>query len=103
VLITSGITGYTAYWVLGLPWQEAFLIGAIVGSTDAAAVFGLFRNAGFELKERTGATLEIEPGSNDPMAISLTITLVQVLQVQCDGNMSLPYSNDIHRFHDDIS
>ncbi|WP_019530054.1 potassium/proton antiporter [Dasania marina] len=95
VLITAGITGYAAYRVLGLPWQEALLIGAIVGSTDAAAVFGLLRNAGFELKERTGATLEIESGSNDPMAIFLTITLVQLLQVQGAGNEGWTVVNEL--------
>ncbi|MCR8921864.1 potassium/proton antiporter [Dasania sp. GY-MA-18] len=97
VLITAAITGYAVYWVLGLPWQEALLIGAIVGSTDAAAVFGLLRNAGFELKERTGATLEIESGSNDPMAIFLTITLVQILQAQGNGNEGWTIVNELFR------
>lgn len=97
VIATAAITGYAAHVILDLPWQEGLLIGAIVGSTDAAAVFGLLRNAGLELKERTGATLEIESGSNDPMAIFLTITLVQILQLSGNGSQSWTIVSELLR------
>lgn len=79
VAISAGGVGAAAAMVLGWPWAEGFLVGAIVGSTDAAAVFGLLHSAGLELKQRSSATLEIESGTNDPMAIFLTITLVTLL------------------------
>ena len=65
--------------MLDLSWTEALLVGAVVASTDAAAVFFLVHARGLRLRPRVGATLEIESGTNDPFAIFLTIALVELL------------------------
>ncbi|GAE33310.1 potassium/proton antiporter [Halalkalibacter akibai] len=77
VLITSAVVATAAKFILDVTWLEAFLFGAIVGSTDAAAVFAGLKNV--NLKERLGATLEAESGTNDPMAVFLTISFIQLL------------------------
>lgn len=85
VVLTAGICGAFAAWILGVGWVEGFLIGAIVGSTDAAAVFSVLNMQGLALKTRVGATLEIESGLNDPMAIFLTIMLVEFMVSRQSG------------------
>ncbi|CAN0432772.1 unnamed protein product, partial [Phaeothamnion confervicola] len=79
VLLTAGIVAVLAWWLLELPPVGAFLVGAIVASTDAAAVFLLLNMRGTELNKRVTATLEVESGINDPMAVFLTVACVEYL------------------------
>jgi potassium/hydrogen antiporter len=75
VLLTAGAVGVAAH-AFGSSWTEALLLGAIVSSTDAAAVFSVLRGGGVHLRPRVGALIEVESGLNDPMAVILTMALV---------------------------
>ncbi|MBI3045548.1 MAG: potassium/proton antiporter [Betaproteobacteria bacterium] len=79
VVITALVVAAITVQLVQFSWLEGLLLGAIVGSTDAAAVFFLLSARGLALKRRVSATLELESGSNDPMAIFLAIILIEAL------------------------
>lgn len=78
VALTAVLIGVFSYLVLGFGLTEGLLLGSIVASTDAAAVFFLLKTGGLQLKPRIGSMLEIESGSNDPVAVFLTLVLVEL-------------------------
>lgn len=77
VVMTAGLVALAAR-AMGLDWTEAILIGAIVSSTDAAAVFSVLRGGGLRLKPRIQSTIEVESCANDPMAVILTLTAIEI-------------------------
>ncbi|MGP4061848.1 potassium/proton antiporter [Halobacillus sp. H74] len=79
VVLTTMIVAIAAKFILHIGWVEAMLVGAIVGSTDAAAVFAVLK--GKNVRGKLEATLEAESGTNDPMAVFLTITFIQLLTI----------------------
>ncbi|HEY6942568.1 potassium/proton antiporter [Dokdonella sp.] len=79
VVVTAALTSLAARVLLDLDPVQALLLGSVVASTDAAAVFFLLRAGGLQLRSRVGATLEIESSANDPVAVLLTTLLAQYL------------------------
>lgn len=95
VVITAAITGFFIYWISGwvadfttLTLMEAFLMAAVMSSTDSASVFSILRSKRQQLKEQLRPMLELESGSNDPMAYMLTILLIEIIQAP-SGEISL--------------
>jgi len=89
VLLTAVLLAMPAVYIFELTPMEGLLLGSIVASTDAAAVFFLLRAGGLQLRHKVGATLEIESGTNDPIAVFLTLVLVQLLMTGADPSIAL--------------
>ena len=79
VVLTAGLVGVCAHFLLNLPWFESFLIGSVVSSTDAASVFNILRSKKLALKFNTAPLLEIESGSNDPISYMLTVIFITLM------------------------
>ncbi|MGB7755990.1 MAG: potassium/proton antiporter [Salinisphaera sp.] len=79
VLVSASLAGAFIAVVLHVDWRYGLLLGSIVASTDAAAVFSQLRSSGVTLNQRVSATLEIESGTNDPMAIFLVTYLMSAI------------------------
>ena len=96
VLLTALITAPIAKFALDLNWIESLLVGAVVASTDAAAVFLLVHAQGLRLRPRVGATLEAESGTNDPFAVFLTLMLVELISVggNSAGHIALEFARE---------
>ena len=87
VALTAGGVGVFIRFALKLGWAESFLIGSVIASTDAASVFGVLRSKKLSLKCNTDSLLELESGSNDPMAYMLTLLMICVIKGE---NISVP-------------
>lgn len=91
VFLTTIFVGVAARYLFDLPWLYALLMGAIISSTDAAAVFFLLRAGGVKIYKRVRSMLEVESGSNDPMAIFLTVLFIEMILADTRGNVATAF------------
>lgn len=89
VVITAGVVACFVHFILGASWLQGWLMGSIIGSTDAAAVFGVLKSKGLSLKGGSDRVLELESGLNDPMAVFLTLAFTQLLANPAQSAWSL--------------
>ncbi|HRP89951.1 MAG TPA: potassium/proton antiporter [Edaphocola sp.] len=89
VLLTAITLGGFVYWITDFSFFESMLLGSIVSSTDAAAVFSILRSRSIALKDNIRPTLEFESGSNDPMAYVLTILFLSLVLNPEQGIVSI--------------
>ena len=87
VVVTAGITGAFAHFMLGFDWIGGLLLGSVVASTDAASVFSVLREHSLSLRDGTDSLLEVESGSNDPVAYMLTAVLATLA---AGGDINIP-------------
>lgn len=80
VVLTAGFTGIFCCFALKMPVLESFLIGAVISSTDAASVFSVLRSKKLNLKDNTASLLEVESGSNDPVAYMMTVVILTIMR-----------------------
>lgn len=88
VLLTAGLVGVFCHYALQFSWLEGLLLGALLGSTDAASVFSILRSRQLNLKYGTASLLEVESGSNDPCAYMLTVALLSLMGAG-DGEVAI--------------
>ncbi len=93
VTLTAAVEGVVAHYLLRFSLLEGLLLGAIVSSTDAAAAFSILRAKSLELKGSLRPLLELESGSNDPMAVLLTVGMIQLITLPeaTLGNMAVSF------------
>lgn len=89
VVLTAAVTGVFCFFVLGFSWQESFLMGAVISSTDAASVFAVLRSKRLNLKNGLAPLLEVESGSNDPFSYMLTVIALSLMKGEGAGSLGL--------------